>query len=249
MGRRRRPPPPGPCIHCLNQFEKLTWDHVFARAWYPDTTPDNLEKWEFPACLDCNQKYGALEADLLTRLGLCVDPKSAAAAGISEKALRSIKPEFAKNPKDRKLRQLKREKILREIAWMSSLPEEGYLPNFGPQPGVIYPTKLRVPVHHDQLAQLGTKLVRGITYAVDHKMIPPEYEIGVYFVENKNAEEQLTLLNRWGQSEHRGPGVLVTRMFSVDDPVLALYKIDIWGKLRIFASVLRAAIRPDGASA
>jgi len=40
--------PQGRCIHCLEEFSSLTSDHVFPDSWYPETTPDNLEKWQMP---------------------------------------------------------------------------------------------------------------------------------------------------------------------------------------------------------
>ena len=44
------------CVYCLKLFEELTSDHVFPKSWYPETTPENLEKWQMPACVECNQE-------------------------------------------------------------------------------------------------------------------------------------------------------------------------------------------------
>ena len=86
-------PPAGKCVHCLKYSDNLTWDHVFPQAWYPDTTPPNIEKWKIPSCPRCNREYGKLEEDLLWRLGLSVDPKDQKSLGITNKVLRSTKPE------------------------------------------------------------------------------------------------------------------------------------------------------------
>ena len=43
---------------------------MFPKAWYPDATPKDLEKWQIPSCLDCNQRYGKIENDLLGRVAL-----------------------------------------------------------------------------------------------------------------------------------------------------------------------------------
>src|SRR6266540_4450561 len=80
-----KPPPPGPCVHCCRLVDELTWDHVFPKAWYPDDTPENLEKWKIPACRRCNVEYGELEQDLLLRLGMSIGPEEAKATGIAEK--------------------------------------------------------------------------------------------------------------------------------------------------------------------
>ena len=49
---------PGRCVHCLHEVDAITDDHLFPRSWYPTTTPQNLEKWKFPACGRCNREYG-----------------------------------------------------------------------------------------------------------------------------------------------------------------------------------------------
>ena len=75
-------PPPGKCVHCLSDKVERTWDHVFPQAWYPDTTPAHLYKWQIPACLRCNKEYGEMEDDLLFRLALCIDPEIPETSGI-----------------------------------------------------------------------------------------------------------------------------------------------------------------------
>jgi len=55
------------CVHCLEYFEELTSDHVLPKAWYPDDTPDNLEKWQVPACSEYSgtRAHLTLENNLL----------------------------------------------------------------------------------------------------------------------------------------------------------------------------------------
>jgi hypothetical protein len=48
---------------------------------YPDSTPPNLEKWRIPNCIPYNRKYGKLENDFLTKVGLGLDPPSRQAEG------------------------------------------------------------------------------------------------------------------------------------------------------------------------
>lgn len=102
----------GRCVHCLKTCDTLTSDHVFPRSWYPETTPNDLEKWQMPACKKCNKKYGKIENYLLLRFGLCLDRNQEGAKGIPEKALRSINPKAGKNIKDSYHRQKIRQKIL-----------------------------------------------------------------------------------------------------------------------------------------
>lgn len=56
-----RPPGPGTCVHCLMEVPARNWDHVIPRSWYPDATPEDLEKWKVPSCVECNANLAALE--------------------------------------------------------------------------------------------------------------------------------------------------------------------------------------------
>jgi hypothetical protein len=61
---------PGRCVYCLKDYQSGSWDHVFPRSWYPNTTPQDMEKWKVPSCIPCNHEFSKTEQDLLIRLGL-----------------------------------------------------------------------------------------------------------------------------------------------------------------------------------
>jgi hypothetical protein len=82
----------GKCVHCLKDGVDLTSDHMFPKSWYPDTTPENLEQWQFPCCRGCNQRYSKIEDDLLNRFALVLDAKHPASQGLVDAALRAIDP-------------------------------------------------------------------------------------------------------------------------------------------------------------
>jgi hypothetical protein len=104
----------GKCVHCLKEPVELTSDHMFPKAWYPDTTPENLEKWQIPSCLACNQRYSKIEGDLLNRVALALDTKHPASAGLVDTALRAINPDAGRDEKDAAARAALRRKILAE---------------------------------------------------------------------------------------------------------------------------------------
>jgi hypothetical protein len=95
----------GKCVHCLKDNVELTSDHMFPKAWYPDTTAENLEKWKIPSCLECNQRYGNLERDLLGRLALALDVNNPASVGLVAKAIRALNPGAGDNERDAAARQ------------------------------------------------------------------------------------------------------------------------------------------------
>ena len=164
-------PPAGKCVHCLKYSDNLTWDHVFPQAWYPDTTPPNIEKWKIPSCPRCNREYGKLEEDLLWRLGLSVDPKDQKSLGITNKVLRSTKPEYASNERDKTLRTEKLKRIVKQLTKYDKIPEKGILPNFGPQPNLRYDQFVTIPIDEESLVRLGQKIIRGITYLFNKSFI------------------------------------------------------------------------------
>ncbi len=233
------------CVYCLEFFEVLTSDHVFPEAWYPDTTPENLKKWQVPACQECNGKYGKLERDLLLRFGLCLDPVEPKSRGITDKAIRSVKTSCAKSDKDRYHRQMRRDKVLRELIPPEEVPKESIFPNFGPWPDAAPDEQLGVLVSADKLKAFGEKLVRGISYVIDRRYIEPNHQIEIFFVYDENAQEITNLIERFGKEYHCGPGITIgvvfaSALFPPDDPQNGLFAIDIWGRLRIYASILPA---------
>jgi hypothetical protein len=160
----RNKPKPGKCVHCLKIFEHLTWDHVFPEAWYPDTTKPNQYKWQVPSCQDCNRKYGTLENDLLIRISICLEPSDPACAGIFEKGIRAIDPRYAKNEKDKRFRQAKREKIRRELWVGEEIPQKHLYPNFGLNADIPIQDQRAVTISPDSVKRLAEKIVRGIFY-------------------------------------------------------------------------------------
>ena len=164
-----RSPAPGQCVHCFNTFQALTWDHVFPRSWYPDSTPENLKKWKVPACRECNKRLGEIEERLLFRFALCLDPQSLAAKGIPQKILRSANAFLAKNEKDRHQRQARREKLLRELVTFETIPSPGVLPGFGGRPGIQGYAAVRIP--DDELRALVMKIVKGLAYRLESQIL------------------------------------------------------------------------------
>jgi len=56
---------PGIFIHCLRSTKATEADHVFPRPWYPDSTPQSVQRWTAPSCQYCNRKFGQLEKGLV----------------------------------------------------------------------------------------------------------------------------------------------------------------------------------------
>ncbi|MDD5467983.1 MAG: hypothetical protein PHS96_09255 [Anaerolineales bacterium] len=211
---------------------------MFPRSWYPDTTPPNIEKWKIPCCPECNAYYGKLEEDLLWRLGLCIDPTEQASLGVTDRVLRSVKPEFAKSAKDAAARKRKLERIISQLQVVTKLPEVGVLPNFGLIPGLNYPAIVQIPIDSAALEKLGEKIIRGITFISTNKLIGHSYSINVYFLEDEKGRDFVTLVKTRGATHETGPGIKVSYAFTDEGGAASLWYIEIWGRLKLYGAVV-----------
>jgi hypothetical protein len=234
-------PLPGRCVHCLKVFEKLTWDHVFPEGWYPETTPANLEKWKIPSCLPCNKLHAEGEAELLVRIGLCIDPDDPNNAGIVEKALRALTPSAARNERDARARAAHRQKILKQIFTGAAIPYQAVYPRFGPLPGIHdeEAERIAIPISAKALRRLTEKIVRGITHIEDGKFIERPYKVEQYVLSDEAAGPIRQILQRFGKAYDRGPGINVVRAVVPEDQMSAVYGIEIWGRLTAYAILSR----------
>lgn len=227
----------GRCVHCLKHFASLTSDHVLPKSWYPDTTPKDLEKWQIPACDECNNKYGQLENELLLRFGLCLDPTTIESIGIPEKALRSFDPEYAKNERDREHRQKRREKVERELKPIVTFPKESLLPDFGPYYGIKIDQQKVIPVPIAELKLFGEKLVRGTAYVLENRYIETDHKIEVFLPGEIDPQPFIDLLDRFGRDDSCGPGINTRIAFVLSDTQSGVFEFIIWDRLRIYATV------------
>ena len=230
-------PSPGKCVHCLSDNVDRTWDHVFPRAWYPDTTPPDLYKWQIPSCHPCNREYGTMEEDLLFRLALCVDPHAPETAGIVEKALRSMKPEFAKDERDRAARAARAARLRSELLDGPEIPQSAVYPGLGERWGRPPTQGLGVRVPADSLRRLTEKIVRGIFFLEDNTFIEADHTIDFCALAEDGAGPIKDVLNRFGREYAREPGIVVRRAVAEDQPMGAVFEIDIWAQFKMYASV------------
>jgi hypothetical protein len=231
-------PPSGRCVHCLDTFEELTWDHVFPLGWYPDGTPENLEKWKIPSCLPCNHLHSKNEGELLVRMGLCVDPEDPLAAGIAEKAMRATRASEGRDERDAQRRAALRKKILASVIEGEKIPHQATYPGFGPYRDQPIEEQVAVPIKAKSIRMLAEKVVRGLIYIADGRFVEAPYEFNQFVLNEEGAAPIKTALDRFGQTYERGPGIRVRRASPVEDPKSAFYEVEIWGKLKMYASVL-----------
>lgn len=186
------------CIHCLQRLKKKTKDHIFPYSWYPDNTPDNVQRLTAPSCGSCNNKYGALEEEFLYKLGLCLDHSKAEASGINKKILRSLGVSNKHELSEKEL-QTRREigqRIISEIRPHS--PDLG-IPLFpGLEPHFEIPEKERtiLLISVELIGECVGKIVRGLEYINgNNRYIEEPYLLEVFTFPNETEAKELEKLH------------------------------------------------------
>ena len=223
------------CVHCLRHCDSPTSDHVFPKSWYPDMTPQNMERWQIPSCENCNTEYSKIEDDLLQRLGMCVDPDSVAAGGIANKALRAVDSKCGRDEKDKEKRSRARHRLLGSVMPVSSLDIRGVLPDKSPQP--ISEESFGMLIPAEALKQIGNKFIRGITFIASGLYIDSQHEVSIFFAHEMDCQFITKMLNQYGKRYDNRPGILIEYAPCQDDPQSGLYYIEIWNKVYMYGTV------------
>jgi hypothetical protein len=213
---------------------------VFPRSWYPTSTPLEVQRWTVPSCAKCNRELGKIEKELFVRLALCVDPRKAAAAGLSEKAVRSmgVRAEHL-TARERKHREALKSKIRKEIKPYQ--PSTRVLPGLGPHPGFPGHQLYQVEFAQSSMEAVAKKIVRGCEYILaQERIVEPPYVEQIYFAKGSDVQNVLQIFRPFGTT-HLGPGFRVTRAAAHDDPKSVMYKIDVWDSWTIYAVILPEA--------
>jgi hypothetical protein len=173
-----------------------------------------------------------MESDLLVRMALCLDPKSEAAKGVAEKALRSLGIDAGGlAPKEREHRESRRLKLKAEFIPVTAGEQmPGAIPGLAQKPG---PAEYAVPIPWAGLSIIAEKIARGCEYKeMGKKFVEPPYAVRTR-VSRPDIVEAQFLPNRW---VHRtvidfGPGCQVIRISPTGDEYVVQYRILIWGTL------------------
>jgi hypothetical protein len=227
----------GRCVHCLKDHVELTSDHMFPKAWYPNATPENLEKWQFPACAKCNNRYGKIERDLLNRFALTLDTKHPASAGLVDAALRAIDPHAGRDEKDAAARAARATKVLAELYKGEKIPEDQIIPGLGERWGRPKGKQIAIQIPRAGMDAMTEKIVRGLAYREDGRFIEDPYEIDAYIDSDEGAAVAREMLNKAGKEFKREPGLEIRRATVEGDVLTAIYEITFWQQFKTYATV------------
>ena len=176
----------------------------------------------------------------MLRLGLCIDPHAFAAAGIVPKVLRSLDPNLARSPRDRRARESKRRQLLDEALEGSNIDPTTTYPGLGERWGRSPADQHAIKLPRKSIDRLFEKIVRGLTYVETGRFIEATHTVGIYPLDPGDASPFTKVLDLHGRVHARGPGIVVRKAVAQDDGLSAIYEVDIWGVFRAYAAVTPA---------
>ena len=166
----------------------------------------------------------------------CVDPKSEAIAGLSNKVFRSLGLDVEGLPDSEKTKRDNcRAKIRSEfIPFSEATKLAGMIPGLGP------PTeeqmKWAIPISLPGLSIIANKIARGCEYKYDKRkrLVEHPYGIRAFLKESDvmpNPDASASSVIDFG------PGCKVRRLSLPEDPKTVWYWISIWNAIRLFVRI------------
>ncbi len=219
---------------------KETADHVFPGSWYPDTTPDKVQRWTAPSCAKCNCEFGEKEKHVLIRVALCINPAKPEALGILKSAYRSLGIGVTdKDADEMKIRKALKEEVFKDAQIYSGKPKDNIIPGLGPHPEVPHEQQYEIGISADALINVIKKIVRGFEYWLANGcIIEPPLEIDVYTLHEEDIPPAIQVLLETVDTADLGPGVRVRRGAAVDGSGAVFYEIVIWDTMKYLCSIL-----------
>lgn len=229
------------CVHCLTELIGKTKDHVFPSSWYPDNTPSEVQRWTVPSCARCNGTLGKLEKELFVRLALCADPAKAEASGMSRRALRTLGIGVANlNAKEKAHRIALLKKVFAKAKLLKEYGGEiSLLPGVGPHAGFPAAEQLTIMISDEILRRVSEKIIRGCEYKLNHgAYVEQPLEVKIFFIHDMGSEDLTAFVEKLPATT-LGPGFEVRRGQAPPEggTHIVIYRILIWGTLKIYASI------------
>ena len=211
---------------------------MFPKSWYPDTTLPNLAKWQIPSCLRCNKELGVIENEFFVRVALCLDPNDPASRSIVQKALRAMKPEYAKTQSEKRARTALAKRITSELLQGPQIPHGSTYLSLGERWGRPQGSGMGVVIPVESFRRITEKIVRGITFLEDNRYIEPPHNVHFFALDDEGARPFQELAEVTGTILAREPGIVVRRVVTPEDGITALYEIEFWKQIKTHAAVL-----------
>ena len=197
-----------------------------------------MAKWQIPSCLRCNRELGVIESEFFVRVALCLDPNDPASKSIVQRALRAMKPGYAKNPTDKRARIALAKRITSELMQGDDIPSYGGYPSLGERWGRPQGSGMALMIPVESFSRVTEKIVRGITYLESKRYIEPPHRVHFFALDDEGTQPFRELAEIAGTTLAREPGIVVRQVVTPEDGVSALYEIEFWKQFKTHAAVL-----------
>jgi hypothetical protein len=231
------------CVHCLELLEQETADHIIPRSWYPDGTPESVQRWTVPSCPGCNRRLGQAEKEFMIALALCYTGAEADASGIRSRALRAIAigvEGLLEKEKGHRMRL--RRRILSRVVPFGLVKDVGVPRSLDVKRPVVHPFGDMEPVMIltlDLIAPVAEKMVRGLEFKLTGRYIEPPLLLKTFIVPPEELHELDDIFEGTTGLEF-GSGFKVLRAIPLSSETIAIYRITIWNVYIIHVEVGRA---------
>lgn len=228
------------CIYCLSFYSELTGDHILPKSWYPASTPQYLEKWQVPACRDCNLGLEKAEEDLFTRIGICLKEDDFLSQGVSQKAVRKMNPLAATDPNSLQRKSSELIRIIQDFKPCHG-PDDKMQINSRHDHGESVGIAVRIP--REKLETFSIKVIKGLEYKLRKKLVEADRSIFVYSHTQSDASKEFisvldSRLSKTEKNAHRGPGFTVRYGSNPFNDGNVIYHIKILGYLEIWGQIV-----------
>jgi tetratricopeptide (TPR) repeat protein len=230
------------CVHCLELLKDETADHLVPRSWYPDDTPDSVQRWTVPSCSQCNKRLGEAEKAFMVTIALCDLGDNTEASDVRSRALRAIGIDATGlSERETRHRERYKRKILSRVVPYAAV--KGRIPllpgtkEFTQPPDDMEPVML---LTMEIVAPVAEKIARGLEFKLTGRYIQPPLSIKTFIVPADKVHELDDVFD--GSAELQfGPGCKILRAIPHDNEVIAMYRIVIWKTLLIDVAIGRFA--------
>ncbi|MDZ7642180.1 MAG: hypothetical protein U5J62_09180 [Desulfurivibrio sp.] len=181
---------------------------------------------------------GIIENDFFVRVALCLDPNDPASRSIVQKALRAMKPEYAKSPADKRARTALAKRITAGLLQGHQIPTQGIYPALGERWSRPHGSGIALSIPAESFRRITEKVVRGITYRESGLFIEPPHTVQFFALNDEGAKPLRELTDSVGITLAREPGIVVRRVVAPENDISALYEIEFWKQFKTHAAVL-----------
>lgn len=227
------------CIHCLQYKNDITDDHGFPAFWYPNNTPQQVQRITVPSCRACNNRLGAIEQEIAVLMWACIDPSKPQAQGLRQKVVEYFGIGVSGlSLKEKEIREELRKKFVGSMRLYKPNSTTKYFPGFGPHSNSPVEEQRAINIPIKKLNAVAEKVIRTLEYRQkgQSRYIENPYKLELFpSVRENELPSVVSMVQQLPVNQH-GPGFKITRGMTTDGRDI-LYRIEFWGTWVVYGFI------------